>query len=208
MVRSLNIGVVGIQGAISEHVNLMNRVLKKNKKSGKAFILRDKNEIKSINALIIPGGESTTISKFMWQSGIYDQILERIIVNNLPILGTCAGCVLLSKKLTNDDKDIKLLKAIDIKIKRNAFGRQKESFEYKIYISGFNKSFNAVFIRAPLIDTLSDEVIILSKIEDKIIMVKQGKYLALSFHPELTNDLRIHDYFLKMIEKNENKKRE
>jgi 5'-phosphate synthase pdxT subunit len=114
-------------------------------------------------------------------------------------MGTCAGCILLAKQLINDKKDIKLLKAMNLRVLRNAFGRQKESFEYKIKIYGFEKLYNAVFIRAPLIDKVWGNCKVLSKINDQIIMAKQNKFLALSFHPELTNDLRIHNYFLKMI---------
>jgi 5'-phosphate synthase pdxT subunit len=200
MVKPISIGIIGIQGAISEHVTSMNRTLKKNKRIGKVFVLRNKFEIKSIDALIIPGGESTTISKFIHKLGLYDEILNRINDNNLYIMGTCAGCVLLSKHIINDNKDIKLLEAMDIRVIRNAFGRQKESFEYKINIIGFKKLFNGVFIRAPLIDSVFGNCTSLSKINDKIIMARQDKFLALSFHPELTNDLRIHEYFLKMID--------
>lgn len=202
MVRPFEIGVIGIQGAISEHVNSMKKALKKNKKPGNVFILKNINEINFIDGLIIPGGESTTISKFMYKNGFFKDIEKRIKKNNLPIMGTCAGCVLLSKQVYNDDKNLKILNAIDMQIIRNAFGRQKESFEYKIKIKEFEKKFNAVFIRAPIIDKVWGECVIMSKIDSKIIMVKQDKFIATSFHPELTDDLRIHEYFLKIIENN------
>jgi len=200
MVTPLNIGIIGVQGAISEHVNSMNKTLKKNKRIGKVFIIRNKFEIRSIEALIIPGGESTTISKFIHKLGLYDELLNRINDNNLYIMGTCAGCILLSKQIINDNKDIKTLKAMDFNVIRNAFGRQKESFEYKIKIIGFNKLFNGVFIRAPIIESVFGDCKALSNIDGKIVMAKQDKFLALSFHPELTNDLSIHEYFLKMID--------
>ena len=202
MVGSLNIGVIGIQGAVSEHINSMKKTLEKNKKTGRTFIIRDNSEIKYIDGLIIPGGESTTISKFMYKNGFFEQIKTRIKKNNLPILGTCAGCVLLSKQVINDDKNLKILKAMDIKVIRNAFGGQKESFEYKIKIKEFEKPFNAVFIRAPIIENIWGDCVAMSKIEKKIIMVKQNKFIATSFHPELSEDLRIHEYFLKIIENN------
>jgi 5'-phosphate synthase pdxT subunit len=199
MVKSLNIGIVGIQGAISEHVNSMKNTIKKHDISGNIFIIKNKFEIESIDALIIPGGESTTISKFLVRFGIYNEIKKRIKKNNLPIMGTCAGCVLLSSELKNETKEINLLKAMNMKVIRNAFGRQKESFENKIKIDQFEEPYNAVFIRAPIIDKVWGKCYIISKINNNIIMARQDKYLALSFHPELTEDLRIHEYFLKMI---------
>jgi 5'-phosphate synthase pdxT subunit len=202
MVRSLNIGVIGIQGAISEHVNSMKKIIKKHHISGNIFIVKNKFQIKSIDALIIPGGESTTISKFLINLDIYSEIKKRINKNNLPIMGTCAGCVLLSSELKNESKDINLLKAMNMKVIRNAFGRQKESFENEIKIDVLEKSYNAVFIRAPIIEKVWGKCSAISKINNNIIMAKQDKYLALSFHPELTNDLRIHEYFLKIINEN------
>jgi len=114
-------------------------------------------------------------------------------------MGTCAGCVLLSEKIINNDKKIQCLNAMKMHVKRNAFGRQKESFEQEIKIKGFSKTYNAVFIRAPIIEKIYNNCEILAKIKDKIIMVRQDKFLAISFHPELTDDLRIHKYFLDII---------
>ena len=117
-------------------------------------------------------------------------------------MGTCAGCVLLGNELLNEKKDIKLLKAMNMKVIRNAFGRQKDSFENEINIEYLSKPFNAIFIRAPIINEVSGKCYSLSKIKNKIIMARQDKFLALSFHPELTNDLRIHEYFLDIIKDN------
>jgi len=116
-------------------------------------------------------------------------------------MGTCAGCVLLASSFSDEkNDDIKLFEAIDMRVERNAFGRQKESFEKTINIKGFNEPYNAVFIRAPLINKIGEKVEVLSRIDDeKIIMARQNNCLALSFHPELTDDLRIHKYFLDMI---------
>ncbi len=204
MVISLNIGVIGIQGAISEHVNSMNILFKKRNIKGNIFLIKKKQDIKLLDALIIPGGESTTISKFLVKLGIYDEILKRIKKKNLPIMGTCAGCVLLSSELSNEKKEIKLFKAMNMKVIRNGFGRQRESFENQVNINNSIKDFNAVFIRAPIIEKVWNNCFALSMINNNIIMARQEKYLALSFHPELTNDLRVHEYFLKMIEDNIN----
>jgi len=148
----------------------------------------------------MPGGETTTISKILSKSGIYEAISQRLENNNLPIMGTCAGCVLLAKEIVNNENDVKLIQAMDMKVERNAFGRQRESFEKNIKIKGFAEPYNAVFIRAPVIREVWGNCKILSKIDEKIIAARQDRFLALSFHPELTNDLRIHRYFLDMID--------
>ena len=199
MVKQIKIGIIGIQGAISEHANIMQKTLKKNKKPGKVIIIRDKNQINDIDGLLIPGGESTTISNFLIKNGMYDEILNRINENNIAIMGTCAGCVLLAKKIIKTRNNNCLLKAIDMKVIRNAFGGQRQSFEKKIDIKGFKKPYNAFFIRAPIIKEVWSDCKILAKVDNKIVMVRQNNFLALSFHPELTEDTRIHEYFLDMI---------
>ena len=199
MVKKISIGIIGIQGAISEHVKMMEAAFKEKNISGDAFVIRNKKELHDINALIIPGGESTTISKILYNSGLYTSILDRIKRNNLPIMGTCAGCVILASKITDNIKEIKHLSAINMQVKRNAFGRQRESFEKNINIKGFSKTFNAVFIRAPIIQKVWGNCEILARLNKKIIMARENQFLALSFHPELSDDLRIHRYFLDMI---------
>lgn len=198
MVNKLRIGIIGVQGAISEHINIMQRTLDAEKISGNVFIIKNKDSLDNIDALILPGGESTTISKVLFKSGLYKEISNRIEKNNLPVMGTCAGCVLLAKDLSDND-DVKLLKAMDMKVKRNAFGRQKESFEKTIEINGFSNPYNAVFIRAPIIEEVWNNCKVVAKINNNIVMVKQDKLIALSFHPELTDDIRVHKYFLDMI---------
>jgi len=199
MVGKVSIGVLGIQGAISEHIASMETTLKETNTPGKVFVINQKEKMTDIDALIIPGGESTTISRVLHKSDLYNIISERIKENNLPIMGTCAGCVILSKKLINNVKDVKLLNAMDMHVERNAFGRQKESFEKPIDIQGFSLPYNAVFIRAPIIKKIWGKCKALAKIDKKIVMVKQGNILATSFHPEITSDLRVHKYFLDMI---------
>ena len=199
MVNKISIGIIGIQGAISEHVFSMNNALDESNIKGKVIVINNSAQIEEIDALIIPGGESTTISNILYQSDLYKTIIGRIKENNLPIMGTCAGCVLLASKLDDNLKEIKLLSAINMNVKRNAFGRQRESFECDIEINGFSKPYNAIFIRAPIIKDVWEDCKILSKFEENIVMVRQDKFLALSFHPELTNDLRIQKYFLDMI---------
>lgn len=199
MVNRLTIGVIGIQGAISEHVKTMKDALDHEKIPGKVFILNDIKDFETADAIILPGGESTTISKALYSSRLYDAIFNKIKNESLPIFGTCAGCVLLASKLSVEDKDVRLLSAMDMKVKRNAFGRQRESFECELEIKGFSEPYNAVFIRAPAIENIWGDCEVLAKLNGNIVLAKQKKFLALSFHPELTNDLRIHRLFLDMI---------
>ena len=199
MVGKVSIGVLGIQGAISEHIASMETTLKETNTPGKVFVINQKEKMTDMDALIIPGGESTTISRVLHKSDLYNIISERIKENNLPIMGTCAGCVILSKELSDNAKDVKLLNAMDMQVERNAFGRQKESFEKPIDIQGFSLPYNAVFIRAPIIKKIWGKCKALAKIDKKIVMAKQCNILATSFHPEITSDLRIHKYFLDMI---------
>jgi len=166
---------------------------------GSVVIVRHKKQIDEIDALIIPGGESSTISKILDKSGMYDVIFQRVKDNTLPIMGTCAGCVLLAKKIVGKSGETKPLCAIDIEVERNAFGRQKESFERSIEFKGFLKPYHAVFIRAPVIKKVWGTCEILAKIDKKIVAARQDKFLAVSFHPELTDDLRLHKYFLEMF---------
>ena len=197
--NKIKIGVIGIQGDVSEHVIMMQKTLKETNTPGEVFIVKTKENIDEIDALILPGGESTTISKILNKSGLHTKIQKRIKENNLPTMGTCAGCVLLAKKLTDTYGDVTLLEAMDIQVTRNAFGRQKESFEKNLRIDGLHSMFNAVFIRAPVIEKTWGNCKPLAKIDKKIIMARQGNLLALSFHPELTRDTRVHKYFLDMI---------
>ena len=200
MVKKISIGVIGIQGAISEHVTIMQNTLKTTDTPGTVFIVKNLGDINKIDALILPGGETTTISKILYKSGLHTAISKKIKENNLPVMGTCAGCVILASEIIDDIKDdVKLLHAIDMQVERNAFGRQKESFEKNINIEGVHHPYNAVFIRAPVIRKIWGKTKVLAKINKKIVMARQDNLLALSFHPELTNDLRIHNYFLDMI---------
>ena len=199
MVKRLSVGVIGIQGAISEQVLSMQNVLRETQTPGDVKVIKNPQEIKKIDALILPGGESTTISRVLYQSGLFNEIKKRIDKGNLPIMGICAGCIILGSEMVDKTNDVKLLSAMDMEVKRNAFGRQRESFEQNIEVEGFSDSYHAVFIRAPIIEKVGNKCKILAKIDKKIVMARQDNLLALSFHPELTDDLRIHKYFLELI---------
>lgn len=199
MVVIVTVGVLSLQGAVSEHLVSMNRVLKEEKQPGQAILVRQPRDIDACDALIIPGGESTTISRILVNSGMHDTIRQRMKQNNIALMGTCAGCVLLAKELTDTNADVRLLEAMDLQVERNAYGRQRESFEQSLQIKDFTTPYHAVFIRAPVITKIWGGCVILATAGKKIVMARQNKYLALSFHPELTDDLRIHRFFLEML---------
>jgi len=197
----MKIGVLNIQGAVSEHFSMINKTFKELEIKGKIILVKNKEDVKQIDGLILPGGESTTISRLMLKTGIHDMILKRVENKDLPIMGTCAGSILLAKKIKNQQKkNIKTLEIMDMEIERNAFGRQKESFETDIKIKGLDAPFHAVFIRAPIIRKTWGSCKPLSNLnKETIIAAQQDNLIALTFHPELTEDTRIHKYFLKII---------
>jgi pyridoxal 5'-phosphate synthase pdxT subunit len=186
----MKIGILNLQGDVSEHYEITKKALEDMNIEADIFKVKTPEEVSKCDGIIISGGESTVIGKLMEQTGIKNVILNR----NIPVLGTCAGMVLLAKKT---DYEQPLLGLIDMKVKRNAFGRQKVSFEDDVEI--FGKKFKGVFIRAPYIEKVGENVDILSKYNEKIIAVKSGKHIATAFHPELTGDTRIHKYFIKEV---------
>jgi pyridoxal 5'-phosphate synthase pdxT subunit len=196
----MRIGVIAIQGNVEEHVNALENALRQANIKAQVIKIKHKGLIDSCDALILPGGESTTLGRLLKREGIADEI-QTAALAGIPIMGTCAGLVLLAKygdELIEKTKQ-PLLELMDIHVNRNAFGRQRESFETLIDFKGFDKPFNAIFIRAPSITGCTDEVEILSKYNDSIVAARQNNILALAFHPELTDDFRIHYFFLKMI---------
>jgi 5'-phosphate synthase pdxT subunit len=196
----MRIGVIAIQGNVEEHVNAMKLALKEAKCEAEVIKIKHKGTVPTCDAIILPGGESTTLGRLMEREGISPEI-RKASRAGIPIMGTCAGLVLLAKQ---GDKQVEktkqpLLSLMDIHINRNAFGRQKESFEAQVDFKGLTMPFNAVFIRAPCITEAGNNVEILSTCGGIIVAVRQENMLALAFHPELTDDLRIHRYFLEMI---------
>jgi len=180
---------------------MINKTFRELEIKGKIILVKNKEDVKQIDGLILPGGESTTISRLMLKTGIHDMILKRVENKDLPIMGTCAGSILLAKKIKNQQKkNIKTLEIMDMEIERNAFGRQKESFETDIKIKGLDAPFHAVFIRAPIIRKTWGSCKPLSNLnKETIIAAQQNNLIALTFHPELTDDTRMHKYFLKII---------
>ena len=199
---SLEIGVISVQGAISEHVEAISRAAAElGLNNVRTVLVRKLDELDSVAALIIPGGESTTISKLLVKFSLFDRIIKRVNEEELPVLGTCAGCIVLAKKgdIEIEKTETKLLNLMDMRVRRNAFGRQRESFESDIDIEGFDEPYHAVFIRAPAIEEVWGDCQPKAVLNDKIVLAHQGNLIAAAFHPELTKDLRLHKYFLELI---------
>jgi 5'-phosphate synthase pdxT subunit len=189
----LKIGVLGIQGAIQEHLSIL-------RKAGvEPSWVKDRKEIDSVDALVMPGGESTTMIKLLKRFEMWEALRNRI-EGGMPVLATCAGMILLSRKIENVVNQDSL-GVLDISVKRNGYGRQINSFEVDLQIDEIGpEPFRAVFIRAPKIESIGGEVRVLTSYDGSPVLVRQGNVLAASFHPELSGDLRIHRYFLKMAE--------
>lgn len=194
----MKVGVLAVQGAIEEHSHVLAGLIGKDN----VLAVRTRQELDSVDALVIPGGESTTISRLLVENGLFARVKE-LGNRGLPILGTCAGMIVLAKE---GDEQVeragqKLLGLLDVRVRRNAFGRQKDSFETELSVPVLGKKpFPGVFIRAPAIEkVLSDKVEVLAEFDGRIVAVRQGKLVALAFHPELSGDTRFHEYFLSLV---------
>ncbi|MFP3392169.1 pyridoxal 5'-phosphate synthase glutaminase subunit PdxT [Brevibacillus sp. SIMBA_040] len=186
----MKIGVLALQGAVAEHLRMLEEA------GAVAVSVKKVEELDDLDGLVIPGGESTTISKLMHKYGFMEAI-RQFGEEKKPIFGTCAGAILLANRINGqDDYHLGLM---DIKVERNAFGRQKESFEAHMPIAGVAADYPAVFIRAPYIMEVGESGQVLAKYEDKIVVARNGHYLAAAFHPELTEDTRLHKFFLDMV---------
>lgn len=191
----LRIGVIALQGDVSEHVLAMERALQGR---GEVQEVRTPRIIPGCDGLVLPGGESTTISRQLASSGMTEE-LKDAATSGVPVLATCAGLVLVSAEIEGDSR-VKPLGLMETRIGRNAFGSQRESFEADLDVKGFNRPYRAVFIRAPAIVRVGEGVDVLARVGENVVAARQKKIMALAFHPELTDDLRFHDIFLKMLE--------
>ncbi len=196
----MKVGVLAVQGAVQEHLDILKKAMSGLDISGSPIGVRKLEDFQKVSALIIPGGESTTISKLLQKNSLFDPVRERA-EEGMPIMGTCAGCILMA--MEGDQAvaktDTQLLSLMDMAVIRNAFGRQRESFEADLDINGFSDTFRGVVIRAPAISRLWGGCSVLSTFEDNIVMARQGARFALAFHPELSGDTRIHEMFLEQI---------
>jgi pyridoxal 5'-phosphate synthase pdxT subunit len=188
----VKVGVLAAQGAFIEHLHHLHRL------HAEAVPVRTPADLKGLDALIIPGGESTTISWLMAEYKLYAPI-KRMAGKGMPILGTCAGMILLCNDIV-DGKGVTPLGLMDISVRRNAFGRQRDSFEIDLAIPALGKKpFPGVFIRAPRIEKVNSGEVFARLDDGTIVAARQGQFLVAAFHPELTDDLRFHRYFLDII---------
>jgi len=186
------VGVLALQGAFSSHTKVLDSIGVSTQE------VRTPQNLASIDALVMPGGESTTMSQLLESSELFEPI-KKLIHEGLPVFGTCAGMILLANKIIDGRDDQVSFGAIEIEVQRNAYGRQIDSFEADISVEGFESPFHAVFIRAPRIVKAEKAVEILAKFGDDIVLAQQKNVLVASFHPELSPDRRIHEMFVKEI---------
>jgi 5'-phosphate synthase pdxT subunit len=189
----MKIGVLASQGAFAEHISVLKQL------GVEALPVRLPGDLAGLDGLVIPGGESTSISKLMFGDRLKEKLID-LINNGLPVLGTCAGMILLANAVS-DGNQVESLCVMNIKVKRNAFGRQVDSFETDLSIPVLGENpFPGVFIRAPLIEDSNSDVEILARLNNySVVAARQNKLLVSAFHPELTDDLRFHQYFLDIV---------
>ena len=186
----VHIGVLSLQGDFQKHIEMLARI-----PNVEARLVRTPKDIEQCHGLIIPGGESTTVGKLMARYGI-DEAIRRRVEQGMAVFGTCTGMILLAKDIEGSDQQ--RLGLMDFTVRRNAFGRQVDSFEADLAIPAIGgRGIRAVFIRAPHVTVVGDGIQVLAKLETgEIVMVRQGNCLAAAFHPELTDDTRVHEYFV------------
>ncbi|WP_455135034.1 pyridoxal 5'-phosphate synthase glutaminase subunit PdxT [Schaalia cardiffensis] len=194
----VTIGVLALQGDVDEHMRALER------SGARALRVRRADELEQIEGLIIPGGESTTMSKLLTSFGLFDPLAQRIR-SGLPVWGTCAGMIMLASSILDGREDQRSFGALDMVVRRNAFGRQLDSYEEDLQIRGVEGGpFHAVFIRAPWVESLGEGVEVLARADNSedgpIVAVRKGPFMACSFHPELGGDDRMHALFTSIVE--------
>lgn len=194
------IGVLGFQGAIEEHVYITRKALDEAGLHGEVKVVKKRGEVEGVDGLIIPGGESTVIGSMMEHTGVMDYLRE--MKGEFPVFGTCAGMIVLARKVRDrvlGETNQPTAGVLDVVVERNHFGRQNDSFEVDLEIPAIGGVFRGVFIRAPVILEVGSGVKVLCSFNGKIVAVRQGKVLATAFHPELTDDARVHRYFIEKV---------
>ena len=203
----VRIGVLGFQGDIEEHVAASKEALKKIRVNGSVSVVKTPEELKEIDALIVPGGESTVIGGLSLFNKSLSVIKDKIKAG-MPVMGTCAGLILLANRTYDrvvGEKKQPLLGVLDVLVERNSFGRQRESFEVELDAPAVSKQkVKGVFIRAPSVKEVAQGVEVLSKLDGEVVAVKQNNIIGTCFHPELSGDTRFHEYFIKMVRKRAN----
>lgn len=192
------VGVLALQGDVAEHVRHLESV------GARAVAVRRRSELDGVDGLILPGGESTAMSRLLDVYDMYEPVAERIS-GGMPVYGSCAGMILLASVVLDTRADATWFSAIDMTVRRNAFGRQVDSFEADLVVDALGTDpVRTVFIRAPWVESVGPDVEVLARVrasdgDDHVVAVRQGNALATSFHPEVTDDVRVHGYFLDMV---------
>jgi 5'-phosphate synthase pdxT subunit len=188
------VGVLALQGAFAAHARVLRGL------GAEPAEIRTPAQLDDVDALVIPGGESTTISMLLETSGLFEPIRDRLTRGTMPTLGTCAGLILLATEVLDGRPDQRSFGVLDIAARRNGFGRQVDSFEADLAVDGLEGGpFHAVFIRAPVVERVGEDVQVLASVDSKPVLVRQGTIMAAAFHPELSDDDRIHRRFLEEI---------
>lgn len=193
----VKIGVLGLQGAVREHVRALEE------SGAEAIVIKKREQLEEVDGLIMPGGESTAMRRLIDKYDFLESLKE-FAQSGKPMFGTCAGLILLAKRIVEYDEPH--VGVLDVTVERNSFGRQRESFETSLHIAGVAEDFNAVFIRAPHIVEAGENVEVLAKHNERIVAAREGNYLGCSFHPELTEDHRLTSYFVNMVKESKNNK--
>ncbi len=189
----MHVGVLALQGAFARHVHALREL------GVRASEIRTPAQLAAVDALILPGGESTTMSHLLRTSELFDPIAERLAAG-MPTLGTCAGMILLARDVLDGRPDQRSFAAIDISVRRNAYGRQVDSFEVDLDVDGIDDGpFHAVFIRAPMVTAAGPDVVVLASHDEHPVLLHHGHVMVASFHPELTEDHRVHARFLREV---------
>ena len=185
----MKVGVLALQGDVREHIRALERA------GASPLEVRYPEQIAGVDAIVMPGGESTTIGKLLDRFGLLDDLRDRAI-SGMPLYGTCAGAILMARTVAGREDAPHRLGVLDITVTRNAYGRQVDSFEADLSVTGLGEPFRAVFIRAPVIESVGDDVEVLATHQGHPVLVRQGAMLASTFHPEMTGDNRVHELFL------------
>lgn len=191
----MKVGVLALQGDVREHMRSIEAA------GATPVTVKRADQLTGVDALVMPGGESTTIGKLLDRFGLLQPLTERVN-GGMPVYGTCAGLILLAREVVGDEDAPFRVPVLDVKVRRNAYGRQVDSFETELDVSGFDEPLHAVFIRAPSIESVGEDVEVLAEYDGAPVMVRQGDLLASSFHPEMTDDRRVHELFVSMAKGN------
>jgi len=188
----VKVGLLALQGAIGPHGDMLREL------GATPVEVRTPEQLADVDALVVPGGESTTMSKLLVTSGLAEPLADRL-TGGMPTFGTCAGMILLARQVLDGRPDQRSYDAIDVTVRRNAFGRQVDSFEADLDVQGLDDPFHAVFIRAPFVEQVGPDVEVLATVDGHPVLCRQGPVLVSAFHPELTQDRRLHRLFLTLL---------